>query len=322
MLKNGIQQLSKDFEKQFLRDAVGKASLEIGKKRTDICYVSANVMSSCRVLSSMDDYPERSFCVGISEQEMISFSAGLACEGLVPFAFTMAPFMTMRACEQVRTDLAYNHLNVNMIAPYAGVSGGISGATHWAIEDCAIMRGIPEMTILEPCDAVQAKKMVEASIDIEGPVYIRVGIEPVPEIYTSDYKYEVGRADMIVDGMDGTFMCSGVLVKYAIMASRMIREETGKCISVIDMHTIKPIDRVAIERAVETKRIVVAQDHNIIGGLGDAVAAEVVALGKAVEMRVVGIPDKFIVMAHAPYLYRKYNMDEFGLYKTMMELLK
>lgn len=322
MLKNGIQQLDNGFEKHYLRDAVGLAALEVIDKRNDVCFVSANVMSSCRVLDSLDKYPDRSFCVGISEQEMISFSAGLASEGLIPFAFTMAPFMTMRACEQVRTDLAYNHLNVNLIAPYAGVSGGISGATHWAIEDCSILRGIPEITILEPCDATQARRMVDASVDIAGPVYIRVGIDSVPEIYADSYIFEVGHADTICEGFDGTFICSGVLVKFAIMASKMIREKTGKNIAVVDMHTIKPIDKDAIAKAAKTEKIVVAQDHNIVGGLGEAVASELALSGKKVKLRIVGIPDKFVVMAHAPFLYKKYGMDENGLYKTMMELIE
>lgn len=322
MLNVGIYDLDNNFEKTFLRDAVGNASLELAEKRNDICLVSANVMSSCRVLSSMEKFPERSFCVGIAEQEMISFSAGLASEGLIPFAFTMAPFMSMRACEQVRTDLAYNRMNVNLVAPYAGVSGGISGATHWAIEDCAIMRAIPGITVLEPSDAIQAKKMVEAAAEVGGPTYIRVGIEPVPHIYTEEYNYEMGKADTLLEGDDGVFICSGIMVKYAIMAANRIRKNNGKLIRVVDMHTIKPLDLEAVEKATLTGKIVVAQDHNVVGGLGEAVASAVAMMGKSVKLRIVGIPDKFIVMAHAPYLYKKYGMDDNGLYNSMLELLK
>ena len=225
MIKNGIDKLNANYEKHWLRDAVGTAVLDLAKKQENVCFVSANVMSSCRVLNSLELFPERSFCVGIAEQEMISFAAGLAHEGMVPFAFTMAPFMSMRACEQVRTDLAYNKLNVNMVAPYAGVSGGISGATHWAIEDCAIMRGIPGVTIMEPSDPVQAKKMIKAAVDIEGPVYIRVGIDSVPILYSDDYIYQVGKANIVRNGDDGAFICSGVLVKYAIIAANKISKK-------------------------------------------------------------------------------------------------
>lgn len=322
MRKSGINQLDANYEKYWLRDAVGNAVLDLAEKKENICFVSANVMSSCRVLKSLEQFPERSFCVGIAEQEMISFAAGLAHEGMIPFTFTMAPFMSMRACEQVRTDLAYNKLNVNMVSPYAGVSGGISGATHWAIEDCAIMRGIPGVTILEPSDPVQAKKMIMAAAAIEGPVYIRVGIESVPSVYRDDYEYRVGKADIVRQGNDGAFICSGVLVKYAIIAANKISQKIGKEIRVIDMHTIKPADDDAIINAASTGKVVVAQDHNVVGGLGDAVASVLAQNGKATKFKVVGIPDRFVVMAHAPYLYNKYGMDDNGLYDTMMSLFK
>lgn len=320
MLNDGICQLDNNYKRFFLRDVIGQSVLELADSNEKICFVSANVMSSCRVFKALEKFPKRSFCVGIAEQEMIAFSAGLAREGFVPFAFTMAPFMSMRACEQVRTDLAYNRLNVKMIAPYAGVSGGISGATHWALEDCAIMRGIPGITVLEPCDPVQAGKMVEASMNMEGPVYIRVGIESVPSIYNDDYKYNIGKANIVRSGEDGTFICSGVLVKYAIIAANEIFKETGKQIRVVDMHTIKPIDVDVVVSAAKTKRIVVAQDHNIVGGLGEAIATVIASTGLVTNFKIVGIPDRFIVMAHAPFLYEKYGMDAKGLKQSMLAL--
>ena len=319
IIKNGI--IDSNFEKFYLRDAIGSAIMTLASINESVCFVSANVMSSCRVLNSVEKYPERAFNVGISEQEMVSFSAGLAREGLLPFVFTMAPFMSMRACEQVRTDVAYNNLKVRMVAPYAGVSGGISGATHWAIEDCAIMRGIPGITILEPSDPFQAKRMIEASVDYPGPIYIRIGIEPVPQIYSENSSYEIGKANIVIDGSEGAFICSGVLVKYAVMAAQRILEETGEKIMVVDMHTIKPIDRVAVCKAASTGKIVVAQDHNIVGGLGDAIASVLVAEGLCPKYKVIGIPDRFVVMAHAPFLYHKYGMDEDGMYFAMKELL-
>jgi len=305
----------------YLRDAVGAAIMSLADENSRVVFVSANVMSSCRVLGSVEKYPKRSFNVGIAEQNMISFSAGLAREGLLPFAFTMAPFMSMRACEQVRTDVAYNNLNVRMIAPYAGVSGGISGATHWAIEDCAIMSGIPGMTILEPCDPIQAKKMIEATIDYVGPIYMRIGIEGVTSIYSEKYDYQIGKADILSYGNDGAYICSGVIVKYALQASERIYKETGKKITVIDMHTVKPIDVEAVSIAARTGNVIVAQDHNIIGGLGNLVASVIMEKGYKCNYKTIGIPDKFVVMAHAPFLYHKYGLDADGLYNSMKNML-
>lgn len=314
--------MNRNSEKVFyLRDAVGAAVMSIADDNDQVVFVSANVMSSCRVLESVNKFPKRAFNVGIAEQNMISFSAGLAREGLIPFAFTMAPFMSMRACEQVRTDIAYNNLNVKMIAPYAGVSGGISGATHWSIEDCAIMSGIPEMTILEPSDSVQAKKMIEASADYKGPIYMRIGIEPVPAIYSEEYDYRIGKADILVEGDAGAYICSGIIVKYAIEASKRIYSETGKKIMVVDMHTIKPIDQQVVCRAAQTGNVIVAQDHNIVGGLGYTVASVIAEAGIGVNYKILGIPDKFVVMAHAPFLYHKYGLDADGLYISMIRML-
>ncbi len=306
----------------YLRDAVGNAILNIGEKNKKIVLVSANVMSSCRVREAIDKYPERVFEVGIAEQDMISFAAGLSKEGFNVYTFTMAPFMSMRACEQVRTDISYNNLNVKMIAPYAGVSGGISGATHWAIEDCAIMSGIPGITILEPSDPLQAKMMIEETENYQGAIYMRIGIEPVFHIYNDNYNYQIGKADYVRNGEDGTFICSGVTVKYAIEAADRIRVEYGKNIRVIDMHTIKPIDKDAVIKAIRTENIIVAQDHNVVGGLGYMVANVIAESGCGVNFKILGIPDEFVTMAHAQFLYHKYGYDADGMYWEMKKMLK
>lgn len=305
----------------YLRDEVAKAVLEIGERNNRVVFVSANVMSSCRVGDSKNKFGNRAFEVGIAEQTMVSFAAGLAREGLKPYVFTMAPFMSMRACEQVRTDVAYNNLDVKMFAPYAGVSGGISGATHWAIEDCAIMSGIPNITVLEPSDPIQAQKMVQATEHWEGPIYMRIGIEGVPQIYTDEYDYKIGKADTVLEGNDGAFICSGVTVKYAIEAATRINKMYGKKIMVIDMHTIKPIDKDAILRAIKTNNVVVAQDHNIVGGLGSMVASVIAQSGCSTNYKVLGIPDEFVVMGHAPFLYNKYAYDSDGLFNAMCEFI-
>ena len=269
----------------------------------------------------MEAIPERFLNAGIAEQNMVSFAAGLAHEGFIPYTFTMAPFASMRACEQWRTDVVYAGLPVRLMATYAGLSGGISGATHWAMEDVAIMTGIPELAVIETSDPVQAKRILDFSLNYSKPLYIRSSVEGVKNIYTDDYKFELGKASIVRKGDDAAIICSGVVVQYALEAANNIFEKTGKDIRVIDMHTIKPVDREAIIKAAKTGVILVAQDHNIVGGLGSIVATVLAEEGLAVKFKNVGIPDKFVAMAHAPYLYHEFGYDANGLEKSMIELL-
>lgn len=304
----------------FLRDIIGNYMLDLGRKNEKVIVINADLMTTCRNKAFVDAFPDRAFNVGIAEQNMVSFAAGLAHEGFVPYVFSMAPFISMRACEQCRTDVAYGNLNVRLIATYAGVSGGISGATHWGMEDCAIMGAMPNMLVLEPCDAVQAKKMMDATLDHKGPIYMRSSIEPVPSFYDEDYNYQIGRASVVRDGDEGAFICSGITVKYAYEAAARIEELTAKRVRVIDMHTIKPIDRNAVIGAANTGNIVVAQDHNITGGLGYFVAEVLAEEGLSVKYKNLGINDCFVAMAHAPYLYHKFGYDAEGLVNEMLKL--
>lgn len=308
--------------KNFLRDVLGGYMVELGAKDEKVVVVNADLMGTCRNRTFVETYPKRSFNVGIAEQNMISFAAGLAHEGFKAYTFSMAPFISMRACEQVRTDVAYANLDVCMIATYAGVSGGISGATHWSIEDCGIMTAIPNMVVMEPCDPIQAKQMMDYSLLHKGPIYIRSSVEPVPNIYNNDYCFELGKASIVAEGDDGAFICSGITVKYAVEAAKKIEEEKGKLIRVVDMHTLKPIDRDAVISAANTGSVVVAQDHNIIGGLGSLVAMVIAEEGITTKFVIQGIKDEFATMAHAPYLYKKYEYDIDGLYNAMVGLLE
>ncbi|MDD3333896.1 MAG: transketolase C-terminal domain-containing protein [Eubacteriales bacterium] len=305
----------------FLRNEIGNEMIELGQKDPRVVVVNADLMGTCRNGSFVEKFPSRSFNVGIAEQNLVSFSAGLAHEGFMPFAFSMSPFLTMRACEQCRTDIAYGQVDARLIGTYAGCSGGISGATHWSVEDCAIMTSIPGMTVLEPCDAGQVRKMLHAALAYHGPIFIRSTIEPVCAVYTEDTPYEIGKAAVPLNGTDGAFICSGITVKYALIAAVRIREKTGKQIRVVDMHTLKPIDRHAVVEAARTGHIVVAQDHNIVGGLGYAVSAVLAEEGLSVKFVNLGFPDHFVPMAHASYLYRQFGYDDVGLETKMLELL-
>ena len=306
-------------EKVFLRNVIGAYMAELGKKSDKVVVVNADLMGTCRNKSFVETFPNRSFNVGIAEQNMVSFAAGLAHESFIPYTFTMAPFMSMRACEQVRTDVAYSRLPVRLMATYAGLSGGISGATHWAVEDCAIMTGIPEMTVVEVCDENQAKAVLDFSLSYDKPLYIRSSVEPVKNVYPSDYNFELGKASVLKEGTDGTFICSGVVVQYALEASNVIEEKYAKHIKVIDMPSIKPLDRDAVIEASKTKNVIVAQDHNIIGGLGSAVAKVLAEEGLGIKFKILGLTDKFVAMAHAPFLYHQFEYDTEGLVNNMMK---
>lgn len=304
-----------------VRDAAGKYIESLGEKDDRVVIVNADLSGTCRNRGFVERFPDRAFNVGIAEQNMVSFAAGLAHEGYMPFAFTMAPFLSMRACEQCRTDVAYGNLNVRLIGNYAGYSSGVSGATHCALEDCAIMESMAGMTVLEPGDPYQTVKMLEASLTWDGPIYIRSGVEAMRPIYTKDYDYQIGKAIVAREGDDGAFVASGIVVQFALEAAERIASETGAQVRVIDMHTIKPLDVDAVVSAARTGRVIAAQDHNIIGGLGYYVGAAIAQAGIATQFKILGCPDHFVPIATPEYLFHKNEYDAEGLYKNMMAML-
>lgn len=307
--------------KSFLRNVIGEYMTHLGDVNEKVVLVNADLSGTCRNKDFVNKYPSRSFNTGIAEQNMVSFGAGLACEGFIPYVFSMAPFLTMRACEQCRTDVAYGNRNVRMIGVYAGVSGGISGATHWAIEDCGIMTSIPNIAVFEVSDANQAKRLLDFSLEYDGPMYIRCTVEPTLNIYPETVSINKGGSHTIIDGDDGAFLCSGVTVQYAIEASKLISAETGKKIRVVDMYSIKPIDKKAVISAAKTGNIIVAQDHNVYGGLGSIVATVMAEEGLTTKLKILGVKDSFVAMAHAGYLYHHFGIDCDGLRKSMLEML-
>jgi transketolase len=304
-----------------VRDVAGKYISRLGEKNDKVVVVNADLSGTSRNKGFCEEFPHRSFNVGIAEQNLISFSAGLAHEGYMPYAFTMAPFISMRACEQCRTDVAYGHLNVRLIGNYAGYSSGVSGATHCALEDCAIMGSMAGMTVLEPGDPYQICKMLEATLTWDGPVYIRSGIEAIKPIYPEDYDYQIGKAIIAREGGDGAFIASGIVVQFALEAAERLEKDTGAKIRVVDMHTIKPIDEAAVLDAARTGRVIAAQDHNIIGGLGYYAAAVIAQAGVSAQYKILGCPDRFVPIATAPYLFHVNEYDADGLYKNMKKML-
>lgn len=307
--------------KTAVRPELGYYMTTLGDKNDKVVIVNADLAGTCRNKGFEEKYPNRCFNVGIAEQNMVSLGAGLACEGYIPYVFSMAPFLTMRACEQCRTDVAYGNRNVRMIGIYAGVSGGISGATHWSIEDCGIMTSIPNVAVFEVSDVNQMKRLMDYSLEYSGPMYIRCTVEPTLDIYPEDVSVVNGGSLTILDGDDGAFICSGVIVQYAIEASKQILEETGKKIRVVDTYSIKPIDKEAIISAAKTGNIIVAQDHNVYGGLGSIVATVIAEEGLSIKFKICGIKDEFVAMAHAGYLYHYFGIDGEGLKNSMLEMI-
>ena len=305
----------------FVRNAIGEYMTALGEKNDRVVVVNADLTGSCRNRNFTERFPERSFNTGIAEQNLVSFSAGLACEGFIPYAFSMAPFLSMRACEQVRTDVAYGHRKVRLVGVYAGVSSGIYGATHWAIEDVGIMTSIPGIAVFEVSDPNQARRLLDYSLEYDGPMYIRCTVEATEDFYPEDIRVKAGGSQTVTEGNDGAILTSGVIVQYAAMAAEKIRRDHGLHIRVVDLYSLKPLDREAVLAAAETGRIVVAQDHNVYGGLGSLVSMELAKAGLNPELRILGIPDRFEPMARAPYLYDKFGLNVKGLYGIMMEMM-
>lgn len=307
--------------KSYLRNEIGEYMTTLGDKCNKVVIVNADLSGTCRNRDFIQKYPSRAFNTGIAEQNMVSFAAGLAYEGFIPYVFSMAPFITMRACEQCRTDVAYGNCSVRMIGIYAGVSGGISGATHWAMEDVGIMTSIPGIVVMEVSDSNQTKCILDYSLNYSGPMYIRCSVEPTLNLYEKGINVNIGGSTIVKDGSDGAILCSGVVVQYALKAAEEIELETGKKIRIVDMYSIKPIDKEAVISAAKTGTVLVAQDHNIVGGLGSIVATIIVESGLTTKFKILGINDSFVAMAHANYLYSMFELDSDGIKKNMIKLI-
>ena len=302
------------------RMAFGHELIEIAKTREDFVVCNADT-KTCGLEKFGTYFPEREFSFGIAEQNLVGGSAGLASCGNKVFLATFAVFASMRACEQVRTFICYPNLNVTIIGTHAGLQVGGDGATHAAIEDVSIMRAFPNMTVIQPSDAVSARAAAHAAVDFKGPLYIRLHRNPVADIHNPDtYQFEIGKSYPILDyGKDLTMFVSGILLKKAVDAAELLRER-GVGVRVVDMPTIKPLDRAAVLQAAgETGAIMTIEDHTIYGGLGSAVA-EVVCQDCPVPMASVGSQDRFGESGDPELLYRDNGMDVDSIVSKAMAL--
>lgn len=306
-------------EKIATRVAYGTALAEIGSN-TDIIVLDADLSKSTRTDLFQKKYPERHFNMGIAEANMMAVAAGLATCGKTVFASTFAVFAAGRAFDQIRNSICYPRLNVKICATHAGITVGEDGASHQAIEDIALMRAIPGMTVISPCDGPSTAALVKAAAAMYGPVYVRLGRLDVPVLHKEGTAFEIGRAVTLRDGTDLTFIANGYMVAAALEAAEILQSE-GISARVIDLHTIKPIDREAILTAArETGAIVTAEEHNVMGGVGSAVA-EVIVTGCPVPMQLAGIEDKFGKSGKPADLVARYGLTAETLVRKAMAVL-
>lgn len=289
------------------REAYGKALVKLGQINDNVVVLDADLSKSTKTNDFYKMFPERFFNMGIAEQNLIGAACGLSTAGKIPFASTFAMFATGRAFEVIRNSVCYPKLNVKVCATHAGLTVGEDGASHESVEDMAIMRAIPNMTVLVPADGVETEKMIFEVAKYNGPVYVRLGRSAVPVLFDENYKFEIGKGSVVRDGNDATIIACGIMVNEAVLAHEALKEE-GINARVINMSTIKPIDRdLIIKAAEETKAIVTAEEHSIIGGLGSAVS-EVVGEECPVIVKKVGVKDTFGESGTPAELLKKYGL--------------
>lgn len=305
-----------DIVKVATRDSYGAALVELGAENPNVVVLDADLAAATKTGGFKKAYPDRFFDAGIAESNMMGVAAGLAAAGKTVFASSFAMFAAGRAFEQVRNSIAYPHLNVKIGATHAGISVGEDGATHQCCEDIGLMRTIPGMIILNPADDNEARQAVKAAAAVDGPVYLRFGRLAVPVVMPEDYKFEIGKSVQMTDGRDVTIIATGLMVQEALIAAEELKN-SGIAARVINMATIKPIDREAIVRAAQdTGLIVTAEEHNVIGGLGSAVA-EVVCETVPVPVVRIGVNDEFGKSGKAVELLKKYGLCAENIIETV-----
>ena len=296
-------------EKQATRESFGRALEELGMENKKVVVLDADLYNSTKTEYFKEKYPDRFINVGIAEADMIGTSAGLATCGKIPYASTFAAFATGRVYDQIRTSIAYPKLNVKICATHAGVTVGEDGATHQMLEDINLMRGLPNMVVMSTSDDIETKWAVKEIAKYNGPVYLRLSRYKVPSIYDEKAKFEIGKGIQIGNGTDATIFATGVTVSEAIEAQKILKEQ-GIDVRVVDIHTIKPIDKdLIIKCAKETKKLISVEDHSIIGGLGSAIS-EVLTDNYPKKLVRMGIDDTFGISGRAEDLIKYYGIDK------------
>jgi transketolase len=293
---------------KMLREAFGEALVDFGNEYPSLVVLDADISASLKTGQFAKKFPDRHINFGVAEQNMLMSAAGLATTGLIPLACTYATFASMRACEQIRSLICYSKLNVKVIASHGGIEVGWDGPTHQATEDIAMMRCIPNMTVVVPADATSVRPLLQQIIELDGPVYFRMGRNPVPVIYNQQQKFTLGKAIILQEGGSVLLVATGNMVTTALEAANLLEKQEIQC-SVLDMHTIKPLDQETLLTAADSANFVVTlEDHNIIGGLGGAVA-ECLSENLPKPLFRIGVRDTFAESGDPKELYKKYQMD-------------
>lgn len=303
-----------------MRDGYGKALLKLIGNGKPVVALDADVAKSTRTVWVRDQYPEHFLDMGIAEQDMVGTASGLALGGIIPFASTYGVFLAGRAWDQIRTTVCYNNLNVKLAGAHAGISVGPDGATHQALEDVALMRVLPNMTVVVPCDAVETEKATLALAEREGPCYIRFGREAVPVITDEDSPFEIGKANVLRDGKDTVLFANGAMVYEGLEAAKQLAGE-GIDLMVVNLHTVKPLDQEAVVAAAQkTGRVITAEEHQAAGGMGSAVA-ECLAQNYPVPMRILGMQDGFGESGAPDELMKRYGFSSDAIYQAVKDFV-
>ena len=303
-----------------MRDAYGDALLELGATNPEVVVVGADTTGSLKSGVFSSKFPERFFNVGIAEQNLVSIAAGLALGGKTPYAGTYAIFVPGKSVDQIRNNIAYPNLNVKIVCSHGGISVGPDGASHQQVEDIAIMRAIPKMKVIVPADSVSTKSIVKAIATIPGPFYVRLTRPSTPVVYVDGFEYKFGKANVILEGSDVAIFACGIMVPEAIRAAENLRTK-GVSVSVVDIHTVKPIDvDTVVAFAQKCGRVVTAEEHNIMGGMGSAVA-EVLGETRPTPMKRVGVMDTFGESGDAGELLKKYGLTTAAIEQASESLM-
>jgi len=291
------------------RGVFGQAILSLAETKKDLMVLSADLGSSSGLSRFKNAFPDKFLNVGISEQNMIGVAAGLAKEGSVVFATSFAPFIAMRASEQIRMNMGYMDLNIKAVAIGSGIAMAFLGNSHYGIEDASIMRSIPNLTVVSPADCGEIVKTVFAAAEYEGPMYIRLtGEANNPVVYKEDYNFEIGKAITLREGSEITIIANGTMVYESLEAAKILELE-GLSATVVNMHTIKPLDTSVIDKAVASSKLIVSvEEHSVIGGLGGAISEYKTSLRNAPPQLIIGLPDKFGKVGEHRYLLEKYGL--------------
>jgi transketolase len=312
--------LNKIRDDAYIREAYGKTLVDLGKSHPDLVVLDADLTVSTKTNLFGNKFPGRFFTMGVSEQDMMATAAGFALAGKIPFASTFAVFATGRAWEHIRQSIAFPNLNVKIVATHAGLTVGEDGATHQALEDIALMRVLPNMTVIVPADAVETEKVIRTIIDVEGPTYVRLARAKFPTIFKNTYQFEIGNAPILREGKHVAIFATGIMVSKSLEAAEFLKKE-GIDAFVVNVSSIKPIDiETIIELATETGAVVTAEDHNIIGGLGGAIA-EVLGEHAPTPMKRIGMRDKFGTSGNGLELLEYFGLDSKDIVVAVHELL-